>query len=304
MGFFYKFPRVGKVRCYLMEDFEREFFECGKRKNTRKKRAFNMWIDKLFLIVSRVFVYENLPPNLPQWEIEKRLIINGNCFVFKNETYGVITSFGALSGVDIYNNANEFNYAQSILGSKSRLTNLVDGVIIYGTSIDKLYGSRGVIGKRIQYYADILSDIDVSRQVGLINNRCINSVVAKSDNALNELKSFYTRVQDGELAVPRITSGVLDATENILKQNNNSGYSLSEFDIAQMNILKLFYHDFGIAFSTEKRERLLTDEIAADNEALDINISDMLDCRQNGITAINNMFGTNITVGVINRDTT
>lgn len=288
-----------------MEQFEKEFFECGKRKRTRKNRAYNMWVDKLLLIVSRVFVYENLPPNLPQWEIEKRLIMSGNCFVFKNETYGVITSFGGLSGVDIYNNANGFNYAQAIVGSKSGLKNMVDGVIVYGTSIDKLYCSRGAIGRRIQFYADLLSDIDVSRQVGLINNRGINSVIAKSDNALNELKTFYSKLQDGELVVPRIASGVLDSTENLLKQvSNNAGYNLSDFDIAQMNILKLFYHDFGIAFSTEKKERLLTDEVAADNEALDVNIADMLACRQDGINAINNLFGTSITVGVFNRDIT
>lgn len=288
-----------------MEQFEKEFFDYGKRKNTRKKRAFNMWVDKLLLIVSRVFTYENLPPNLPQWEIEKRLIMNGNCFVFKNETYGIITSFGGLSGVDIYNNANGFNYAQAVVGSKSGLKNMVDGVIMYGTSIDKLYGSRGVIGRRVQFYADMLSDIDVSRQVGLINNRGINSVIAKSDNALNELKAFYNKLQDGDLVVPRIASGVLDATENLLKQSGNvQGYNLQEFDVAQQNILKMFYHDFGIAFASEKRERLLTDEVAADNEALDINISDMLVCRQDGINAINNLYGTSIIVGVTNRDIT
>lgn len=286
-----------------MEQFEKEFFDYGKRKKTRKNRAFNVWIDKLLLIVSRVFTYENLPPNLPQWEIEKRLIMGGNCFVFKNETYGVITSFGGLSGVDIYNNANGFNYAQTVVGSKSGLKNMVDGVIMYGTSIDKMYGSRGVIGRRIQYYADLLSDIDVSRQVGLINNRSINSVIAKSDNALNELKAYYSKLQDGDLVIPRIASGVLDATENLLKQNSaNQGYNLQEFDVAQQNLLKLFYHDFGIAFASEKRERLLTDEVAADNEALDINVSDMLACRQDGVNAINNMFGTSIIVGVTNRD--
>lgn len=288
-----------------MEQFEKDFFDYGKRKNTRKRRAFNVWVDKLLLIVSRVFTYDNLPPNLPQWEIEKRLIMGGNCFVFKNKTYGVITSFGALSGVDIYNNASEFNYAQAVIGSKSGLKNMVDGVIMYGTSIDKLFGSRGAIGRRIQFYADMLSDIDVSRQVGLINNRGITSVIAKSDNALNELKAFYAKLQDGDLVVPRIASGVLDATENLLKQSsNNQGYSLQEFDVTQQNILKQFYHDFGIAFASEKRERLLTDEVAADNEALDINIADMLACRQDGINAINNLYGTAITVEVANSDTT
>lgn len=286
----------------MMEKCERDFFDYpySKKRNTRKQRAFNVWVDKLLLVVSRVFKYDNLPPNLPQWEIEKRLIMNGSCFVFKNAVYGVVTSFGGLSGVDIYNNANSFNYAQSVLGSKSDMKNMVDGVIIYGTSIDKLYCGRGTIGRRVQYYADLLSDIDVSRQVGLINNRSIAAVIAKSDNALNELRAYYNKLIDGELVVPRITTGVLDATENLNKQSNVQGYSLADFDIAQQNILKLFYSDFGISYATEKRERLISDEIAADEDVLDINIFDMLDCRQTGINAINNLFGTAITVGVNN----
>lgn len=284
-----------------MENYENTFF-CYpyKKRNTRKKRAFDVWTDKLLMVVSRIFKYDNLPPNLPQWELEKRLIMGGSCFVFKNETYGVITSFGGLSGVDIYNNASSFNYAQAILGSGSNMRNMIDGVIIYGTSIDKLDCRRGAIGRRIQYYADLLSDIDVSRQVGLINNRSIATVIAKSDNALNELRAYYTKLVDGEFIVPRITTGVLDATENLNKQSNIQGYTLTDFDVAQQNVLKMFYSDFGISYASEKKERLITDEIAANEDALDINIKDMLDCRQSGINAVNNLFGTAITVGVDN----
>lgn len=285
-----------------MNEYEKSFLR-GKRKRTRKTIAFEVWLDKLLLIAVQRFSYNNLPSNLPQWEIEKRLIMTGSCFVFRNEIYGVITSFGGLSGVDIYNNANCFNYAQAILGSKSGMKNMKDGVIIYGTSLDKIYGNNiGTIGKRLQWYADILSDIDVSRQVGLINNRSISTVIAKSDNALNELKQYYAKLQDGELVVPKIITGVLEGTENLIKTNSTQGYSLNDFDVAQQNILKSFYRDFGIAYSSEKRERLISDEVAADNDALDINITDMLYCRQTGFEAVNNLFGTAITVGVNNND--
>lgn len=284
-----------------MKTTEKTFWEYGdKRRTTRKARAFEVWLDKLFLIATRIFKYSNLPANLPSWEIEKRLIMAGNCFVFKNRVYGVVTSFGGLSGVDIYNNANSFNYAQSVLGSKSGLRDLKDGVIVYGTSLDKIYGSRGVIGKRLQWYADQLSDIDVSRQVGLINNRSMCTVIAKSDNALNELRTYYQKLQDGEFVTPKIFSGVLESTENLIKSATVQGYTLNDFDVAQQNLIKAFYRDFGISYATEKKERLITDEVAADDDALDINIADMLECRQTGINSINNLFGTTITVEVNN----
>ncbi len=278
-----------------------EFGLRSLRGRNRKKFAYNVWFDKLMLAVSQLFIYDNLPANLPQWEIEQRLIMSGRAIIFQNETYGVVTSWGGTSGVNIYNNANEFNYAQPVLGSNSGLVDGIDGVIMYGTSLDKIYGNSGVMGRRISYYADLLSDIDVSRQVALINNRSTNCVVAKTDNALNELREFYRQLYNGDVIVPKISSGVLDATENILKSTPNSaGYGLADLDAAQQNILKMFWNDCGIRYAQEKRERLLTDEINADNDNLNISICDMLNCRRDGINKINLLYGTAITVDVNN----
>ncbi len=271
------------------------------RGRKRKDYSFNVWFDKLLSVVVHLFVYENLPANLPQWELEKRLIIAGRAPVFQNETYGIVTAWGGTSGVDIYNNANQFNYAQVRLGSSSCMINNIDGVIVYGTNIDKIVGSSGAIGRRISYYADILSDIDVSRQIALINNRAVNVVTAKTDNALNELRQFYRQVQDGNIVIPKISSGVLDATENILKNvPNSTGYGLADFDTATQNTLKLFWNDFGIRYGETKRERMLTDEVTAEQDSLDISIYDMLQCRREGIEKINLLYGTAITVDINN----
>lgn len=270
------------------------------KQKTRKARAFNFWIEKLWLIAASAFTYENLPVNLPSWEIEKRLIFGGFCGVFYNEAYGVITSTGSRSGVNIYNYANEYTYAQAVLGSKSGLVDMINCVLIYGTSLDTI--APGVIGRRLKYYADLLSDIDVSRQVALINNRAVRSVIAKTDNAFNELTAFNRQLENGEITIPKIPNGVLASTEDISKLTNNTGYSLSEYDTAQQNLLKQFYADFGKAYSTEKRERLITDEVAADSDSLDINIADMLLSRQNGVAKVNALFGTNIKVRCNNND--
>ncbi len=271
------------------------------KKRNRKNFSYNIWFDKLLSSVSRLFIYENLPANLPQWELEQRLILWGRAPIFQTNEYGIVTSWGGTSGVDIYNVSNQFNYAQSILGSGSGLIDGIDGIIVYGTSIDKINGASGVIGRRIAYYSDILSDIDVSRQIALINNRAINSVYAKTDNALNELREFYRQLYDGSLVVPKISSGVFDVTENVLKNvPNNTGYGLADLDTAQQNILKMFWNDFGIRYGESKRERMLTDEITAEQDSLDISISDMLVCRQTGVQKINLLYGTAISVDVNN----
>lgn len=278
-----------------------DFFNCPKPKN-RKERAFQNRLNQLLLIACRVFKWDNLPPNLPQWEIEKRLIMSGRCCVFKNNAYGVITSVTSTYGVDIYNNANMFNYAQAVIGSESGLEDNVDGVIGYGCSIDKISG--GTIGKRLRYYADLLSDIDVSRQILVINSRATSAVIAKSDNALNQLTNYYSALQNGSITVPRIDSGVLESVEPLHKATVQGATTLAELDSAENNIVKRFYSDFGIAYSDGKRERLISDEIQSNNDSLDINIIDMLECRRDMAQAINSLYATNIIVGVDNRDIT
>lgn len=271
------------------------------KKNTRYERIFDMWYNKLLCIAATIFKYENLPANLPYWEIERRLIVTGKCFVFKNEVYGIITSDGAVSGVDIYNLPNQFNYAQAILKSQSGLKDMIDGVIFYGTSADKIsINGGGTVGSRIEYYADMLAHIDLSRRIALISGRSTNEIIAKSDNALRELKSMYKALENGDLYVPKIDSGVLDSTENIFKQTRNDGLTLQEIDTTQQNVLKMFYSDFGITYSTEKRERMITDEVAAEQDAMSINVYDMLQCRTEGVQKINTLFGTSIVVNINN----
>lgn len=274
-----------------------------KKHISRKERAFNNWYNKLLMITANIFKCENLPANLPLWQIESRLIRWGFCCVFKNEVYGIITSDCTLSGVDIYNMPNNFTYGQAVIGSSPKLMeNLVDGVIGWGCSADKLYyNSRGVIGDIIAGYADLLSDIDITERISLINGRAISSVTAKSDNALMGLKEFYRQLENGELYIPKIESGVLDSTEDILKNATRTGsLGLAELDTCRQNILKLFYSEMGISYSSEKRERLITDEVAADEDALSSNITDWLNCRKEFAEKINNTYGTSLIYEVNN----
>lgn len=269
----------------------------------RKRQLFNLWFDRLLLVVTNIFKCENLPSNLPLWQIESRLALVGYCCIFKNEVYGIITSNCSLNGIDIYDMPNKFIYAQAVLKSPKRpLVNLTDGVIGWGTSVDKMYyNGQGHIKKLINYYADILSDIDLSRRIYLINGRATTSVTAKSDNALTALREFYRQLENGELYIPKIESGVLDSTEDILKDvTRASSISLGDFDVCTQNILKMFYADLGISYAMEKRERMITDEVVAEQDALSGNVRDMLACRQEFARQCNATFGTELIYGVNN----
>ena len=61
-----------------------------------------------------------------------------------------------------------------------------------------------------------------------------------------------------------------------------------------------FYRDYGIRYIEDKRERLITDEISAQDEVLFTNILDMYENRKEGIEKVNQLFGTNIKVSISN----
>ena len=72
--------------------------------------------------------------------------------------------------------------------------------------------------------------------------------------------------------------------------------NISDFYEIHRNILKDFYNDLGVKFSTEKKERLITAEVESAEESLLLNIDDMLNTRKEGVRKINELFGTDIEV--------
>lgn len=271
-----------------------------KRKRLTPKRAsYACWYNQLMTFALGIFNYRNLPANLPAQEIEQRLIIDGYSAIFRTKLYGIVTASGGKSGVNIYNESSQFNFSQPILGSKSGLKDMIDGVIMYGATIDRYLG-YGSTGAYIRYYADVLSDIDITRRVMMINGRAVNTVTAKTDNALRALTDFYCKIEEGAVSVPLLASGILPSTDDLLKGVKTNTFSLSDLDYAQHNALKLFYAHFGVAYSSDKAERLIEDEVNADKDALNVNIANMLSERQKGVNAINRLYGTNITVSCNN----
>ena len=58
-------------------------------------------------------------------------------------------------------------------------------------------------------------------------------------------------------------------------------------------ILKSFYSDIGVRSAFEKRSNSVEAEVEADTSLLLLNLADMIDSRERGAEAVNDMFGTN-----------
>ena len=63
-------------------------------------------------------------------------------------------------------------------------------------------------------------------------------------------------------------------------------------------LIKSFYSAIGVRSAFEKRSNSIEAEVEADTSLLQINISDMIKCRETACEQINKMFGTNWNVHI------
>ena len=255
------------------------------------KRGYHYYLKMLYEKTLGMFKYNNLPESIPAEEIEKRLMWYGFCGVFKHSKYGLVVCDGGLSGVDIYYRPTEFCYAQPVLGSGT-LKIHDKCVIIYNTQSDVVnpYGFKELIKR----YARLLADVDSSIDIQIVNSRATklnsvaDSITAKSvNNAMQAIEAgeHYTVNQNS----------IIDKW-NPKDWNTAHPDTIEKLIDARQSILNSFLEEIGVKSINSKRERMITDEVCADNQLLMVNTDDLLYKRRIGVNEINNLFGENITV--------
>ena len=269
-------------------------------KNNNLERVYSMHLRHLSTLAARVFKWQNLPQTLPQYELESRLFRQGFAVVFRHPKFGIVTSDGAIFGVNIYNRAESFNYSQPKLGSgNGRLG--VSGVCVYNASIDSeiVSGAGGsVMRDLLEWYARALTDVDISITLLTIKARNTNGIIANNDLAKRAVEEYFDRLEQGEIKVPFAPANMFDNVTDLVQRQAVSATSVPDLMQLKSNIMRDFYATFGIQSIQHKNERLITDEITNDTDFLRADIADMLACRQAAAAQINEIFGLNILVEV------
>lgn len=258
------------------------------------KTGCDYWTRTLTEKCLGMFYYTGLPESLPVDELEIRLIQTGYCAVFKGkENFGIVTSYGGLSGYDQYYRPTKFVYAQPVLGSDN-LSIHTNVAIIYNSQIDILQPQGLFV--LIRRYARMLADIDSSINIVTVNTRSTSYDVANSDTVALSVNAARKKQQLGEYGVI-VDKGILDNFK-ALPYTQGKNDNLPDLLTARESTLRAFYQEIGIRSATQKKERLITDEVSSDTQMLSVNQDDMLRHRQIGIDEINKLFNLQITVDI------
>lgn len=262
--------------------------------------GFDYWYFKLVNYILGIFEYSGLPDSLPGRELESNLMLTGHAAVFENKGR-LVTTITTLYGFDEYYRPTNATFGNALIPFKN-LTFGKDAEVIYNNRIrGNLLRDQAVDGglsTYVQRYARQLADIEATINIYIRNCRLVSYPTAKNQQMATQLKDFNNRVAIGEAAVLTDPS-FIDAFRNIELPANRTSDTLNDFMIARDKILSQFFQEIGVKFQQEQKKAQLTeDEVVADEQLLVINLTDMLEERQEGLDRVNAHFGTSISVKI------
>lgn len=261
------------------------FAEYAKRMNDY---TFTDYYYRLMLMARSVFEWKNLPNGIDEKWIEKYLFTQGKCMFFKDETLGFM-----VAGVTESNMLNPYDEPTSIrpiatnYEHTKEYENNVEAVIIRNN--DDMIPTA----LTIQLYAYRLAEI--SRTID-VNVKAMKTpvLITCTDKQRYSLKQVYSQFSGNEPVIYGDKSGDFDSIKTL---NTNAPVVFDKLQIHKHDIWNEVMTFLGIDNSNQdKRERLVTDEVSANDEQIKISAELMLKSRQKACEDINRIFGTNISV--------
>lgn len=247
---------------------------------------YRTWAHYFYTLATNLFSYRGLSDDL-QKQIEKRLFYYGVC--------GIVAKDGSLIAVDANGNGENiyreptnftFSFGNGDEDKKqySRKIN-IDGVFARNTF--DYYPSFWDIEKM----SFTMAHLDTSIICEAINSRLIDVFIAGNEKSAESARIFHKNLYMGKL------STITDKTQELeLERQTRATSNMKDLLDAKERTLKSYYELFGINKQNEKRERMITDEVAANEELLHFNLKDMLDCRKEMCRNIENVFGVSCSV--------
>ena len=252
--------------------------------------TFSYYYYKLMLIARALFEWESLPNNMDERWIEKYLFTSGKCIFFNDPTMGFMVAGLAQQGsincygdpTDVYPVAENFVYN----GPK-----LINGENCYVIRNNDLMLPNFPI---VRHYAFKLTNIDRAIDTN-IEAQKTPIIVRCSDKQRLSLKNAINQRRDNEPVI--WTTDQANIADMVSTLELNAPAVFKDLQTQKHMILNEVFTDLGINNANmDKRERMVANEVEANNEQVKASEDVMLKAREEACKQINRIFGTNISV--------
>jgi hypothetical protein len=251
--------------------------------------TFSYYYYKLMLIARALFEWKDLPNNMDDRWIEKYLFTSGKCIFYKDPVMGeMVAGFGQESSINCYGDPTKvYPVAPNYVYSGEKLINGENCYVIRNNDL------MLPTFPTIRYYSYKLSNIDraidinIEAQKSPILVRCTDKQRLSLKNAINQRK-------DNE---PVIYADNSFDKDMITTLDLNPPMVFPDLQVQKHMVLNEVFTDLGINNANmDKRERMVANEVEANNEQVKASEDVMLKVRKEACKQINRIFGTNISV--------
>lgn len=248
----------------------------------------------LFQKVISVFEFENLPEEWADNYFKYVLFGYGVIAVIYTDKYGVICQDCGLSGFDVF-----YQPTRCIIANP-HLPGLKEFKIHENCEIIKLQPDYGSVMDLVTTYADLMALALETTGANLLNSKLSYVFFAENKTAAESFKKLYDRVASGE------PMAVID--KNLLLEDGTPAWQIFTQNVGQnyitdrlLNDMKTLEDQFNTVIgvpnaNTQKRERMITDEVNANNVDTQCRVNLWLETMNKDIEQVNKMFGTDIKV--------
>lgn len=252
-------------------------------------RVLTDYFIRLMLIARSLFKYENLPNGIDEKWIERYLFSEGACLFYKDPRFGyMVAKLGETGALNYYDEPTTVRpYATNYIYEGEQLINNVNCVIIRNN--DEMLPTAPTL----QIYSYDLTNIKRTQDVNLTNLK-MPTIVRCSDKQKLSLKQAINQRNDNE---PTIWGDKNLDLDNVQVLNLNTPIVFDKLQIQKHAVWNECMTFLGINNANmDKRERLVDDEVQANNEQVKACEDVMLKAREEAVKRINEMFGLNISV--------
>ena len=235
------------------------------------------------------FSWENLPIGLTSEQMEFLLIRHGQLMCFNDNMYGtlILPCFGT-TDINVYGLPTQYNvYGEN--GKYNEYISADDGVIIRNNPLGKSdFPTLEVFAKRID-------DVEMTQDVNLFQ-QCIPKLVLGDEDSKITMKNLINQIKNNKFAI----FGKKSLVNNISSSDvldTSAPYILDKLQQQKTDLKNELLTYLGINNNNNvKKERMVVDEVNANNEYTSINLDLMFDLREKACKEINEKFGLNISV--------
>lgn len=253
-------------------------------------RVFTDYYTRLMLIARALFKWNNLPNGLDEKWIERYLFRDGSCIFYKDNVLGLMVAGTGYAGpLNAYSEPTLLQpIAPNYMYEGPELMNNENAVIIRNN--DDMVPTAPTI----QLYAMRLTDIDRTITTNVIAQK-IPLIIKTSNRQLQTFKNVIRQRNDNEPVIYGDKS--LDTTEAIQVLKTDAPIVFDKLEVQKHMVWNECMSFLGVNNANmDKRERVVTGEVEANDEQIRASEDVMLKARQKAAELINGIFGTNVSV--------